>query len=527
MLGFTGLKLAAPAKPPGPTGVIPLLETAIKALSPTWALRREHSRRVLAYYEAAKPSLTRRQKRESGSGDVTTLRAGASLREQARHLEQNHDLARGIRQILITNIVGAQGITIEPQPRNKDGSINTELANRLRALMTDWAVCPEVTAELRWPAVQRIVAGSWVRDGECLAQIVNGTASRLDHRTIVPFSLELLESDFLPFYLNSSAPWITEGVERDAWGRPVAYHIHKSHPGDWQSFFGMSITAGLADFKRVPADRILHVKLCDRIRQARGVSVYASVLARLDDIKDYEESERIAAKIAASMAAFIRKGRAEDYEQRMDPATGRPAPRNIRFQPGMVFDDLEIGEEIGMMDTNRPNLNLENHRNGQLRAVSSGVGCSYSSMSRAYDGNYSARRQELVDSYANYAVLQDDFASQFVAPVYENLVAMALLSGQLPLSRDTDLNRLDNALYIGPQMPWIDPAKEASAWETLERNRYASGPEIIRKRGQDPESVVEQSAAWQATLKGKGLDVIPDKSAGANANPIPVTVEDA
>ena len=56
--------------------------------------------------------------------------------------------------------------------------------------------------------------------------------------------------------------------------------------------------------KRIGAANMLHLKSVHRIRQLRGVSV----LNRFDDLKDCEESERIAAKIVASMAAFIRKG---------------------------------------------------------------------------------------------------------------------------------------------------------------------------------------------------------------------------
>ena len=39
----------------------------------------------------------------------------------------------------------------------------------------------------------------------------------------------------------------------------------------------------------------------------------------------------------------------------------------MKFRPGMVFDDLRPGEEIGMIDTNRPNPNLETYRSGQLK----------------------------------------------------------------------------------------------------------------------------------------------------------------
>ena len=54
-------------------------------------------------------------------------------------------------------------------------------------------------------------------------------------------------------------------------------------------------------------------------------------------------------------------------------------------------------------------------------------------------------------------------------------------------------------------MPWIDPDKEAKALERLERNVHASGPEIIRRRGQNPRDVLEQEANWRRELKEHGV----------------------
>ena len=56
---------------------------------------------------------------------------------------------------------------------------------------------------------------------------------------------------------------------------------------------------------------------------------------------------------------------------------------------------------------------------------------------------------------------------------------------------------LDDALFIGQQMPWIDPAKEADAYSTLESRTYMSGPEIIRRRGANPKDVLDQQAKWE------------------------------
>lgn len=483
------------------------LDRIIASVAPGWGLRRAQARRVLSYYEAARPDKLRKQRREPGSGDTAVLRAGASLREQARHLEQNHDLARGALSVLVANTVGPHGIGIEPQPRNAAGEIDDGLAQQILHLWQDWSERPEVTWSYDWPALQRLLCRSWLRDGEVLSQVIEGPTPFLDHGTQVPLSLEAIEADHLPWTMMGVDPIITAGVERNAWGRPVAYHLYKQHPGDMMLMTGYNM---LGQVKRVDAGRILHIKLADRIRQARGVPIFAAVLGRLDDIKDYEESERIAAKVAASMSAFIRKGSPDFYSTEADGE-----PRDLRFRPGMVFDDLLPGEEIGTIDSNRPNPQLEDFRSGQLRAVASGIGCTYSSLSKNYDGTYSAQRQELVEGWGLYGVLSNEFIGQFVKPVYQRFIRVAVAARLIRVPAGIDADSLDDALYLAPQMPWIDPVKEATAWETLEANGHASGPEIIRRRGQSPMDVLEQESRWRRLAKEKGVDL----ALGANAKP--------
>ncbi len=144
------------------------LESLIRVVSPRWAVRREQFRRILSYYEAARPTTYRRQRREPGSGDAAVLPAGASLREQAHLLEQNHDLARGAQNILVANIVGPHGIGIEPQPRARGGEIHDVLARPIQDIVRDWKERPEVTWQHDWPAAQRLACRTWVRDGAAL-----------------------------------------------------------------------------------------------------------------------------------------------------------------------------------------------------------------------------------------------------------------------------------------------------------------------------------------------------------------------
>lgn len=479
-----------------------LADRVVSWFAPQAAVRRAHARQVLAYYEAAKPDRLRKGRRETGSGNDAVLRAGGSLRQLARHQEQNHDLALGVLNTLVNNTVGAAGIGIEPQPRKKDGTIDDLLAREILKLHKDWARNPEVTRQHDWPSAQRMLARSWFRDGEVFSQQLIGRIIGLDHGTEVPYSIEMLEADFVPMDMAAQQPVIQQGVEINAWGRPVAYHVYKADPNETQGYLRYQ-----GQTKRIAAESMLHLKNVHRIRQLRGVSVFASVLNRFDDLKDYEESERIAAKIAASMAAFIKKGSPDRYEPE---AAGEP--RSLKFRPGMIFDDLKQGEEIGTIDTNRPNPNLETYRNGQLRGIAAGTGPTYSSIARNYNGTYSAQRQELVEGWSTYGVLAAEFTSRIVRPVYESFIAAAVLSGKLRIPADVDRATLNDAIYLGPQMPWIDPKKEAEAYAILEDRAYISGPEIVRKRGGNPIDVIEQQARW---LREKDDNSIPPAQASA------------
>lgn len=482
--------MSAPKKPG-------LVDRAILALSPAWAAGRARARlQVQAYgnaYEAVNHSRLRKHQRDMGSGNTTAGMAHRQLRDLARNLDRNHDISRGILNTLVRNVVGPSGIGVQPQPRDANGEIIPELAQQLSELFNEWSRQPEVTGEFNRARAEQLMARTWFRDGEGLWQYLEGSVAKLNHNTPVPFSLELLEPDLLPIDYNDPIKQIVQGIEIDAWGRPQGYWFYKEHPGD------PFVT--LPTLKRLSTDRVGHIKLVDRLGQRRGVSMFASVLSRLDDLKDYEESERVAARIAASMAAFIKKGDAQSYPD--SPPTG--APRQMHFAPGMIFDDLLPGEEIGTIDSNRPNPNAVTWRDGQLRAVSAGADVSYSTASKNYNGTYSAQRQELVEQWSAYSLLQQAFVDQFTSEVYSRFVAACLAGGLIRPVRGVTFAQLSHAIYMPPVMPWIDPVKEVTGWQMQEDRCYISGAEIVQRQGRNPADVIRGQAKWQSELSTAGI----------------------
>ena len=490
-------------------------DRVVAYISPATGLRRMQARRVLSQYEAAKPSRLRKMTKDALSPNAVVQHGATTLRALARNLVENHDLARGALGVLVNNVIGPNGIGIEPQPRRMDGTIHEEYAAALRDAYRDWQLIPEVTHRHHFSKTQRLVASTWLRDGECFSQRLIGPVPGLDHGTRVPYSLELIEADLIPMDYHDIGKNIQQGIERNAWGRPTGYYTYKEFPngGIWSKH--------ATEMKRIDVSRMHHIAMVDRIGQMRGVSVFASVITRLEDIKDYEESERIAAKVAASLTAYVKKGDASLYGNPHDgSAAADGAPRELGMAPGMIIDSLLAGEEIGMIASNRPNPNLITFRQGQLRAVAAGIQASYSSVARDYTGTYSGQRQELVEQWINYAVLTDEFVGQYLQPTWIDFVAVAHLSGVVRIPEDVNPATVDDALFVGQSMPWIDPLKEAMAWHALVQDGFASEVEVIRKRGANPRDVLEQSAAHRDAAKEKGL-VFKSDYANEQKNPQP------
>lgn len=493
------------------------IDRAIAAVAPVWGVRRMQARTAInvmaGVHEATKPSRSRKIARNGGNGNTIAGQDAAVLRNQARHLERDLDLGRGVLNVLVQNTVGT-GIDVEPAPRLPGQPVDEELAVQLDQLYVDWWDRPEVTWRHDAGGMQRLLCRSWQRDGEALYQHVQGYAADLTHGSAVPYSVEMIEADMLPLEFNDLVRGIQQGIEFNRWGRPIAYHLLQKHPGEMRGFIGNTTV-------RFDAGQIGHLAMIDRIGTFRGLSIFASAMNRLEDIKDYEDSERIAAKVAASLTAFIKKGQPGEYGTGSDTASSILAPgaaaayRDMRMVPGLIMDDLLPGEDIGVIDSKRPNPNAANFREGQLRAVSRGVGTTFSSLSGNYNGTYSAQRQELIEQWAAYAVLGEQFIAGCVRPQWQRFVESAYMAGLVKLPRGWNLRNLAAASFVRPAMPWINPLHEAKALEVQEDRLWIPTTEIIRRRGGDPRDVLEQQAAWHRRRAEAGLPVAP---LNANSN---------
>ena len=436
-------------------------------------------------YEAASSSQYRPNITNTGSADQSMNQAGTKLRQLARYLEENHDLVVAVFDDLVNNTIG-DGVRVAPMVRLQGGELARETNKRISELWDQWGQSPDTTGELGLENLERLVARSYFRDGEVFTQLV--TSRRFNYQTPVPFALETLEADYVPFDLHDPKRNLLHGIEANQWGAPSVYHVLKDHPGDPLSYY-----QGREDTKRVQASRMLHPKFARRLRQRRGVPIVHAVINRLRDVNDYEQSERIAAKVASDLTWFVE--RTSEYNGPVDVNTANN--RTLQLSAGAGFALLP-GEKVGTIKSDRPNTGLVDFRNAMLRAVAGGVGGRYSSIARDYGGSYSSQRQELVEGVIGYRAHFAYLVRRFYRPVYQAFIEQAFFSGALQLEPGVDMTTLRRVDFRAPAIPWIDPKKEMDAYTGLIDNNLESHSEIIRQRGRDPDKVREELLEEQA-----------------------------
>ena len=163
-----------------------LIERAIARVSPGWAFRRYNFLRALKFartaarkFEAAEESRHRLIRKSKGSADSIAQRSIEILRYRARDLDENYDIASGILDVLESKIVGSE-ILAHPMVLMEGGKeLAVDLNRHLMEIYREWAVRPETTRQHSLGKSQRLTCRSWMRDGECFVQHLDGAVSAL------------------------------------------------------------------------------------------------------------------------------------------------------------------------------------------------------------------------------------------------------------------------------------------------------------------------------------------------------------
>ena len=416
-------------------------------------------------------------------------------------LDRNNPNAQGGIDSFVSNMVG-RGIT----PRWETGSdkLNRQIQDlwKLSVDELDGSVC-----ELDFYGMQEQVARSQLTCGGVLCQFLY---RRRNSNLSVPLQLKLIENVQLYDAMDEdlgNGNTIRMGIEINAQGERVAYHIYPEHPWDNYSYKSSLLPI------RVPKSDMLHIYHPRRPGQLRGWPGMASVITRLHSFDEVEDAELDRKKIAAMYAGFI---------------TSPSGDPDISGLPGLSFDydgDSNYGDDLvgltpGIIQSLRPGESIEWSKPADvgdnyqtwvkqtLRCIAKGMGITYEQLTGDLsDVNYSSIRAGLVEFYRLCRQRQANImVHKFCRPVTTKWLDQAVLSGRIFIPRYlNNRSQIIHNVWDPDGWAWVDPEKEVRAEIRSIRAGLKSRAQSVAERGHNVVDIDSQIADDNSRTDESGI----------------------
>lgn len=323
-----------------------------------------------AIYEGAQTS----QKRSHLPGAVRSARFDIlkltrwELVRKARWFEKNDAIVNRMADLFEQYTVGPQGLRFFPT--TSDPEWNKEALT----WWNEWCRFCDLNTRMSFGTFQSVAARTLFIDGEVFIVLTRGESGRPrlqlveGHRVSTPPGMRdaTLYIDTMPG--ANMQPQCVDGVEIDANGRPVAYHIAEDN-GSYNT-----------NFRRVPADYVVHIFEPGRANQYRGIPYIYPVLNDLHDLNDLQALEMQAAKQAAEVSYFIKTQTGELNDEDLIRGTntsqvdGKTRDDFYRETIGASARILKAGDEVERFASDRPSITTQQYWDYVTARACAGVG---------------------------------------------------------------------------------------------------------------------------------------------------------
>ncbi|MGJ8518488.1 phage portal protein [Carnimonas bestiolae] len=445
-------------------------------------------------YEGASVSRRMGNKGLIGGGPNTSVSGSLGvLQQRSHHAVRNNPYAAGARDTYVTNLVG-NGI----KPRWGDPEI--------QQLWNSWACECDPDGDSFY-GLQSLAVAAQFESGEAFVRF---RPRRSTDRLSVPLQLQLFESEQLDYSFTQSTPGnnaILMGVEFNAIGQRVAYHLWRNHPSGLDPRFRN-------ERSRVSADDIAHVYRCTRPGQIRGVPQLSTVITRLYEVDEMQDATLMRQKLAQLFGAFVKRKPGADSEEEQPffgthVFDGELGEGLNDIEPGGIHY-LDDGEEVTFSAPADAGSNYTRWLKTELLAIARGSGITYEQLTGDLSGvNYSSIRAGLLEFRRRVEALQAHMVVQKLCrPVAARWLDMAVISGALSIPDYWSpgvRSKLLAISWISPRWQSIDPLKEVDADIKEVRAGFAPRSEKAAERGWDIENLDEETAASAASADRHGL----------------------
>lgn len=455
-------------------GLVKKLDAGIAAVSPAWGLSRQQAR--------AQAQLINQTIKTSSIGAIPMEYKGDYNRyaniTEVRELVNRNALAKSILDRLVENAVGNG---IYRQSKTGDEQLNKQIEADFLA----WAS----TADYRgfsWLDHQKLAFRYAEIDGDVFCILDEGDS--IENPTA---KLQLIDAPKV-----RDGEGTIDGIQIDAFGKPIAYHIVNDIGGEG-AFIPATNVVQYAINPELTAKNDIY-----KAGGLRGTSDFLTTKPIFQSIYEWCEAELNAARLAASMTAFITSPKAYDYIN-SQPAYGTPATgqaKTVALGPG-VINYLDKDSSVTFSPSNHPSTNFTDTFRTYCRLAGAAHGMPLELMLLDYStSNYSSSRQAYLQAKKIFENKQRRFASAYLEKIFRWWVEQQITAGVYP---DTAQTR--KGMWVYPEWPYMDPQKEYQAKQMaidLYETTYAIE---AQKKGMEFEEVVRAKAKEIALMKKYGL----------------------
>ena len=453
----------------------------------------------------------------AGSAIEDIERNVPKLRERSRDLFMGAPLATGALRTMVTNTVGA-GLKLNAQVDRDVLKMTQEEADAWETIVERefqlWAETENCDAARMcdFYQLQQLAFLSMLQNGDVFA------LTPYKKRVGTPYELtvQLLEADRIcspgafENYLDSKT---INGVEVDASGEVVAYHIANKHPksigamnNSWKRIEKYGATSG--------RQNIIHLLEMERPEQRRGVPVLAPVMECLKQLSRYTDAELMAAVISGMYTLFI----TSDFEDAGDDWGGIDVDDEIDSEDDSSIEVgngavnfLREGEKVQESNPGRPNTAFDGFVTSICRQIGVALEIPYEVLMKHFTSSYSASRGALLEAWKMFKRRRAFMATKFCQPIYEEFLTEAIARGRIyaPGFFDDPIIRRAYcaAEWNGPTQGQLDPKKEVEAAELRVNGGYSTRTrESIELTGTDYYRNHEHRVREEELRRTAGLD---------------------
>lgn len=460
-------------------------DKVVSYFSPVRGLERMRARKIMAYvddYTAA--STTRRSMYDfapvSKSADDAMSTSRDLLVRRGHHMYRNNPIVTGALDSNCASIIGP-GLQMHSRIDGGVLGLNDDQREELEtSFEREWRLFSESTE----CDIERTSNFGELQTITLLQSFVTGESFTLLpvlDRAGFPYSLkvQIIEPERVYNDRNmsngrlESGAFLYDGVEKDANGAPIRYHIAADFPyssrSDKQAWTKIPAFNGQFGLRNV-----LHHYVKKRPGQTRGVSILAPVLEKLHTLDKYMKAYLDMALVQALFTVFIKHENqmGEDTLPGFKPNSETNATSvddDYKLGPGAIID-LPVGDSIETAAPGVPNNTLDPFVLAVYREIGMGLGIPVEILTKHFQSSFTAAKAAFNEAWRFYKMRRAWLVSSFCQPIYERFLFECVARGRVeaPGFFDDPIIRAAycGAEWTGPTQGHLNPVQEATAMTT-------------------------------------------------------------